>query len=178
MSEGESTVQTGKKGFLETTIAGAAGGASLVIVGHPLDTIKVRIQTMQIVKGETPPYTGALDCAKKTFYKEGFRGFYKGVTPPLLAVTPMYSLCFFGYEIGKRIWTTEESYRDLRLLDIAAAGATSAIFTTPIQAPQVQKTFIFQSFQLLKLFLNFLGKNKMRITNPKGQGLRWNHPMC
>ena|SRR3990167_6479757 len=158
MSEGESTVQTGKKGFLETTIAGAAGGASLVIVGHPLDTIKVRIQTMQIVKGETPPYTGALDCAKKTFYKEGFRGFYKGVTPPLLAVTPMYSLCFFGYEIGKRIWTTEESYRDLRLLDIAAAGATSAIFTTPIQAPQVQKNNYISIVSVIKIIFKFFRK--------------------
>jgi len=57
------------------------------------------------------------------------------MTSPLMGVIPMYALCFFGYEIGKRLFTTEESYRELRLLDIAAAGATSGLFTTPILAP-------------------------------------------
>lgn len=138
-------VPTGKKGFLETTIAGGVGGACLVLSGHPLDTIKVRIQTMKTpAPGEAPMYTSALDCARKTVQKEGFRGLYKGVTAPLTAVTPMYSLCFFGYEFGKRIFTTEDDYKNLNLLPIAAAGATSAIFSTPIQAPQERIKCVMQ----------------------------------
>jgi solute carrier family 25 (mitochondrial carnitine/acylcarnitine transporter), member 20/29 len=121
--------------FLKTTIAGGAGGACLVLVGHPLDTIKVRIQTMTVAAGQAPPYSGTLDCALKTMRAEGPFALYKGITSPLLGVIPMYALCFFGYEIGKRVFTTEESYRNLQLLDIAAAGATSGLFTTPILAP-------------------------------------------
>jgi len=137
-------VPTGKKSFLDTTIAGGVGGACLVLSGHPLDTIKVRLQTMKVVPGQAPPYAGALDCARQTVARDGFRGLYKGVAAPLTAVTPMYSLCFFGYEFGKRVFTTEEDYRDLHLLPIAAAGATSAVFSTPIQAPQERVKCVIQ----------------------------------
>lgn len=58
---------------LKEMLAGGVGGACLVFVGHPLDTIKVRIQTMVIKPGEAPPYTSALDCAKKIVAKEGTR---------------------------------------------------------------------------------------------------------
>jgi solute carrier family 25 carnitine/acylcarnitine transporter 20/29 len=52
-------------------VAGGVGGACLVIIGHPPDTIKVQLQTMPRPKnGEKPMYTGALDCVKKTIKKE------------------------------------------------------------------------------------------------------------
>lgn len=148
MSEPEAPVvvevPTGQKSFIDTTLAGGVGGACLVLSGHPLDTIKVRMQTMVTVKGEAPMYTSALDCAKKTVGKEGFFGLYKGVTAPLLAVTPMYALCFLGYEFGKRVFTTEDDFKNLNLLPIAAAGATSAVFSTPIQAPQERVKCVMQ----------------------------------
>jgi len=138
------SIPKGQKGFIETTIAGGVGGACLVLSGHPLDTIKVRMQTMPTIPGQPPMYTSALDCARQAIKNEGFRGLYKGVTAPLTAVTPMYSLCFLGYEFGKRIFTTEETYTNLNLLPIAAAGATSAIFSTPIQAPQERIKCVMQ----------------------------------
>jgi len=133
--------------ILKDTIAGGAGGACLVIIGHPLDTIKVRFQTMQIVPGQTPPYTGVIDCATKIIAKEGVLGLYKGMLAPLLGVTPMYSLCFFGYGIGKKIFTTRETYsrqspKDLMLIGLA--GATSGFFTTPILAPLERLKCILQ----------------------------------
>jgi hypothetical protein len=45
--------------------------ADQVLVGHPLDTIKVRIQTMELVPGQPPPYAGMVDCASKIVKKEG-----------------------------------------------------------------------------------------------------------
>ena len=42
-----------------------------VLVGHPLDTIKVRIQTMEVVPGQPPPYKGMVDCASQIIKKEG-----------------------------------------------------------------------------------------------------------
>jgi solute carrier family 25 carnitine/acylcarnitine transporter 20/29 len=120
-------------GLIKTFIAGGGGGASLVIVGQPLDTIKVRLQTD---KGGI--YKGVVDCAMTTIRKEGFLGLYKGVLPPLTATTPMYALCFYGYGVGKTIFCDEDAYdpTNLKLHQIGMAGAVSAIFTTPIQAPQ------------------------------------------
>jgi hypothetical protein len=42
-----------------------------VLVGHPLDTIKVRIQTMEVIPGQPPPYKGMADCASQIVKKEG-----------------------------------------------------------------------------------------------------------
>ena len=63
---------------------------------------------------------------------------------PLTGVTPMYSLCFFGYGIGKKIFCRENSFRDLELTRIGLAGATSGIFTTPILAPLERLKCILQ----------------------------------
>jgi len=121
--------------LLKTTLAGGAGGACLVLVGHPLDTIKVRIQTMHIEPGKEPPYKGTLDCAQKIIAKDGPLGLYRGMAAPLTGVTPMYALCFFGYGIGKKLFCDENSFKELKFVDIGLAGATSGIFTTPILAP-------------------------------------------
>jgi len=107
----------------------------LVFVGHPLDTIKVRLQTMQTVPGQPPPYKGFLDCATKMIRTEGPLSLYKGMLAPLMGVTPMYSLCFLGYGIGKQIFWTDSTLQDLDLARIGLAGATSGLFTTPILAP-------------------------------------------
>jgi len=123
------------KPLFKDTFSGGVGGACLVIVGHPLDTIKVRIQTMQVIPGQPPPYRGVVDCAQKILTTEGIGGLYRGMVAPLVGVTPMYALCFFGYGIGKKIFCTENSFKDLELGRIGLAGATSGIFSTPILAP-------------------------------------------
>ena len=72
--------------------------------GQPLDTIKVRLQTMpKALPGQSPLYSGALDCAKKTISKEGVRGLYKGMATPIVGVAPLYALCFFGFSVGKNL---------------------------------------------------------------------------
>jgi len=49
-------------------VAGTVGGVALVLVGHPLDTLKVRLQTQSVTN---PVYSGMVDCAKKTIAGEG-----------------------------------------------------------------------------------------------------------
>ncbi|KAF3927457.1 Mitoferrin [Orbilia brochopaga] len=68
-------------------VAGVFSGISKLTVGHPFDTIKVRLQT-------SPPaqFSGPLDCVLKTIRNEGIRGFYKGATPPLVGWMFMDSL--------------------------------------------------------------------------------------
>ena len=65
--------------------AGGVGGVCAVLVGHPFDLVKVRMQT-----AEKGVYTGAIDVVKKTVAREGLRkGLYAGVSAPLVGVTPM-----------------------------------------------------------------------------------------
>eukprot|EP01103_Thecamoeba_quadrilineata_P007521 TRINITY_DN17385_c0_g1_i1.p1 TRINITY_DN17385_c0_g1~~TRINITY_DN17385_c0_g1_i1.p1 ORF type:complete len:310 (+),score=53.22 TRINITY_DN17385_c0_g1_i1:50-979(+) len=61
--------------------AGTSGGVALCLVGHPLDTLKVRLQTQPT---QNPLYSGAIDCFRKTLQWEGPTGLYKGVLSPLL----------------------------------------------------------------------------------------------
>ncbi len=58
-------------GALNNLIAGGVGGVCIVLVGHPLDTIKVRLQTQpKVGPGESPLFSGTLDCALKTVRNE------------------------------------------------------------------------------------------------------------
>jgi len=78
---------------------------------------------------------GAFDCARKTIKAEGPGGLYRGMSAPIYGVTPMYALCFLGYGIGQKIFCNENSFKDLDVVRIGLAGATSGLFTTPILAP-------------------------------------------
>lgn len=51
---------------LRSLAAGAAGGLCAVIVGHPFDLVKVRLQN-----AEKGVYSGAMDVARKTIAREG-----------------------------------------------------------------------------------------------------------
>eukprot|EP00054_Salpingoeca_dolichothecata_P033264 m.267243 g.267243 ORF g.267243 m.267243 type:complete len:296 (+) comp32667_c0_seq1:139-1026(+) len=117
--------------LLKSFIAGGVGGVCLVGVGHPFDLVKVRYQSGTA--------EGNVMSAVNQIYKlEGVRGFYKGMAAPIAGVTPMYALCFFGYGVGKKIFCDEDTFRDInayKMVQIGLAGATSAIFTTPILAP-------------------------------------------
>jgi hypothetical protein len=46
--------------------------------GQPFDTVKVRLQSMPTpAPGQSPLYTGMVDCVKKTVQREGPSAFYK-----------------------------------------------------------------------------------------------------
>lgn len=78
-----------------------------MLVGHPFDLIKTRLQTAQ-----PGVYTGALDAVKKALARDGATGcvclekiwavnkltpqsLYRGVVPPLLGVTPIFAVSFW-----------------------------------------------------------------------------------
>jgi solute carrier family 25 carnitine/acylcarnitine transporter 20/29 len=68
--------------------AGGFGGLCAVVVGHPFDLVKVRLQT-----SEKGVYNGAIDVVKKSIARDGLRrGLYAGVSAPLVGVTPMCKL--------------------------------------------------------------------------------------
>jgi len=118
-------------------LSGGFGGICTVVTGHPLDTIKVRLQTMPVPgPGESPMYKGTFDCAKKTIEKEGARGLYKGMAAPITGVAPIFAISFLGFSLGKKlVIATRGSKEKLNKIELFAAGAFSGIFTTSIMAP-------------------------------------------
>lgn len=125
-----------KKDPVKEFIAGGFGGSCLVLVGHPLDTIKVRLQTMPDVKpGQSPVYTGTMDCTKKIIAKEGFKGLYKGMFAPIIGVTPMYAICFLGFGVGKSLQTPSLPNGEYSSRQIFSSGLMAGVFTTGIMAP-------------------------------------------
>src|ERR1700726_916075 len=61
---------------LRSLVAGGFGGICAVVVGHPFDLVKVRLQT-----AEKGVYGGALDVVKKSIARDGIRrGLYAGVS--------------------------------------------------------------------------------------------------
>ncbi|KAF5270680.1 hypothetical protein FQA39_LY01418 [Lamprigera yunnana] len=120
---------------LEYLICGAFGGLCTVLVGHPLDTVKVRLQTMPIPKlHETPLYTSTFDCIRKIITKEGFFGLYKGVLAPLVSLPPIFGISFVGYSIGKSLFESASDKPLSMTQDFLAGGVAgffSTVFTTP-----------------------------------------------
>lgn len=54
--------------YTRSFAAGGVGGVCAVIVGHPFDLVKVRLQT-----AEKGVYNGAMDVVRKTVAREGLR---------------------------------------------------------------------------------------------------------
>ncbi|GAB1212181.1 hypothetical protein ATERTT37_001311 [Aspergillus terreus] len=114
---------------LRSLVAGAAGGVCAVVVGHPFDLVKVRMQTAQ--KGV---YSGAMDVVRKTVAREGL---------------------VRGYDLGKTLVSSLSTVRvenntpQYTIGQISAAGFFSAIPMTLITAP----------FERVKVLLQIQGQN-------------------
>lgn len=125
MDETDSVLVENIKSFA----SGGFGGVCAVLTGHPFDLVKVRLQT--------GVYQSTAECIKGTLAKDGLTGFYRGVLPPLLGVTPMFAVSFWGYDVGKKIVSsyTGRKSEDFTIADISTAGFLSAIPTTGVAAP-------------------------------------------
>uniref|UniRef100_A0A7S2KKU5 Mitochondrial carrier protein n=1 Tax=Leptocylindrus danicus TaxID=163516 RepID=A0A7S2KKU5_9STRA len=142
------TVPSGNKGeAMKNFVAGAIGGVCCVAVGHPFDLVKVRMQTLSASSGP-PPFTGTFDCLLKTARAEGIRGVYRGVTAPLVAVTPIFAVNFWGYEMGQqfvRYFDKESDHnKPLTLTQLIIAGSLSSLPTTLITAPSERIKCVMQ----------------------------------
>ncbi|KAG5304321.1 mitochondrial carrier protein [Histoplasma capsulatum G186AR] len=81
------------KGF----VAGVFSGIAKLGVGHPFDTIKVRLQTTK-----SSHFSGPLDCLLQTVRNEGPRALYKGATPPLMGWMVMDSVMLGSLTLYRR----------------------------------------------------------------------------
>eukprot|EP01088_Endostelium_zonatum_P020891 TRINITY_DN7919_c0_g1_i1.p1 TRINITY_DN7919_c0_g1~~TRINITY_DN7919_c0_g1_i1.p1 ORF type:complete len:289 (-),score=23.05 TRINITY_DN7919_c0_g1_i1:274-1140(-) len=125
MSKGLDTKKRLKAGSLASMIA--------VVFGHPVDTIKVRLQTL-------PPSTfkGPLDCLIKSVRREGVFSLFKGITTPLLISGCISATSFGTYSYCYNYFShllPEKLQLDPRYLapylSGGVAGAIAALLVSP-----------------------------------------------
>lgn len=113
-------------------LAGTMAGAAQLLVGHPFDTIKVKLQSQpRPSPGELPKYSGAMDAVKKTLVSEGPKGLFKGMGAPLATVAVSNAVLFAARGQMEALLRGEESPPGTRLSAsqqvIAGAGAGFAV---------------------------------------------------
>lgn len=98
--------------------AGVMSGINVTLVGHPFDTLKVRLQTQPSVN---PIYNGLIDCFQKTMKWEGIGGLYKGVTSPLAGQMFFRASLFLANGEAKR-YLSNYGTKKLTQTDFVVAG--------------------------------------------------------
>lgn len=53
---------------------------------------------------KTGEYDGIVDCIRAIYTKEGFRGFYKGLLPSILGITPYAGIDLTVFEVISNIF--------------------------------------------------------------------------
>ncbi|KAJ3107116.1 hypothetical protein HDU97_004809 [Phlyctochytrium planicorne] len=102
-----------------------------VATGHPLDTVKVRLQ----LEGSSK-FRGAWDCIVQTVKYEGIFGLYKGMAAPLAGVGFVNAVLFSAYGFFKEILKDpKHPERPLKTRQLAAAGAGAGIVNAFIAGP-------------------------------------------
>ncbi|KAK9303324.1 hypothetical protein QLX08_004924 [Tetragonisca angustula] len=107
--------------------AGCVGGFAGVIVGYPLDTIKVHMQTQDYRK---PKYKSNWDCFRTILAKESVAGLYRGISSPLAGVTLVNAVIFGVYGETRRHIPDPNS-----LSSCFVSGALAGLAQSPICSP-------------------------------------------
>ncbi|CAL8463178.1 g2712 [Coccomyxa elongata] len=122
-------------------IAGAAGGSASVLAGHPLDTVRIRLQhgrtdSIQVI-------------ARALLAKEGPKALFKGAVYPLLTVAIQSAVVFQSYGVACRAITSKtQSDAPLSYSLVCAAGMFAGAVQTLISTP-VDLLKIRQQLQLV-----------------------------
>ncbi|XP_053231162.1 mitochondrial basic amino acids transporter [Podarcis raffonei] len=109
-------------------LAGCVGGAAGVLVGHPFDTVKVRLQVQNV---EKPLYRGTLHCFQSIIKQETTLGLYKGIGSPMMGLTFINALVF-GVQ-GNTLRALGKDTPMNQFLAGSAAGAIQCVICCPME---------------------------------------------
>ncbi|XP_026186965.1 solute carrier family 25 member 48 isoform X2 [Mastacembelus armatus] len=124
-------MQTSKSFRLDDFVAGWIGGVSSVVVGHPLDTVKTRLQAGK-------DYKNTLHCVLTIYKKETAMGFFKGMSFPLASIT-VYNSVVFGFFSNTQRLISKYRHGDGRhtcgMLDLTVASMLTGLVSVSLGAP-------------------------------------------
>ncbi|GAB0195870.1 solute carrier family 25 member 48 [Grus japonensis] len=116
---------------LQDFAAGWVGGAASVVVGHPLDTIKTRLQAGQ-------GYGNTLNCVLTVYRNESVAGFFKGMSFPLASIAVYSSVVFGVFSNTQRLLSQlrhGDPSRTPALADVALASMVAGFISVGIGTP-------------------------------------------
>ncbi|XP_055287102.1 solute carrier family 25 member 48 [Moschus berezovskii] len=140
---------------LEDFVAGWIGGAASVIVGHPLDTVKARLQAGS-------GYGSTLSCIRTVYRRESVFGFFKGMSFPLASIA-VYNSVVFGVFSNTQRFLSHHRCREPEagpphvlsdlLLASMVAGVVSVGLGAPVDLIKIRLQMQTQPFQEANLGL-------------------------
>ena len=92
----ENTVTSKTRRIVIDFTAGFISGAISTYIGHPLDTLKVRMQVSRV-------HMSVGKTLRRMIKNEGISGLYKGVVSPILGYAPINAVLFAGNDFGLRM---------------------------------------------------------------------------
>ncbi|XP_041351166.1 solute carrier family 25 member 45-like [Gigantopelta aegis] len=129
---------------LHDYLAGAIGGCTGIIVGHPFDTVKVQLQT------QTPghQYKQLWDCVLNIHHQGLSQGFYRGLSWPLVSYGLISSVYFgvYGNTLSamQRVQVVK-SHSFKWYLQVATAGMMAGVVQVFIACPVEVIKVVLQS---------------------------------
>lgn len=119
-------------------LSGTLAGWAVTAVGHPFETIKLRLQTQP-----SPPhaiYKSGMDAARQTLARDGIKGFYVGVASPIAGQTIFRSALFAvnGAYTRARLaipGADGQKRKSLSYVEYAAGGSIAWSICTLIECP-------------------------------------------
>lgn len=125
---------------LDDFISGSSAGIVQVLLGQPLDLIKIRMQTQPEI------YKSIVQAAKHIQVNEGLSAFYKGTLSPLLGISFCVAIQFGSNEFAKNFFknrnfktknTSELSVKDLVMCGMFA-GFCNAFAISPVELIRIK----------------------------------------
>lgn len=141
-------------------IAGTVGGWAQVLVGQPLDTLKVRLQTQP----SPPIYKNATNCFRQLIKQEGPKGLYRGVAPPLAGIGFCNAVMFMSNGYFRRVLQKDGS-KPLTILEIGVAGSMAGSVMSFLNCP-IELLKVKLQTQDPKGVINMHGKLEAPVSRP------------
>eukprot|EP01137_Pigoraptor_chileana_P005102 Opistho-2@47735 len=120
--------------FAKDFLAGTLGGCAGVLAGHPLDTVKVRLQTQDHASGKPLRYTGTFNCFTTIIRQEKVMGLYKGMASPMAGVMVVNAMLFGVYGNALRMFHGDATGAPT-ISSIFKAGSISGVINSVISCP-------------------------------------------
>eukprot|EP00164_Ancoracysta_twista_P021938 GFYU01040146.1.p1 GENE.GFYU01040146.1~~GFYU01040146.1.p1 ORF type:complete len:301 (-),score=45.87 GFYU01040146.1:134-1036(-) len=124
----------GQETFLTALASGAVAGAMADCITHPVDTVRVRLQT-HISTGDGV-YRGMISTFKDIITRESWKTLYNGFGITIAATIPAHAFYFGGYEVAKKYLSPNTPLEEKGPLVHFTGGLVADIAGSIVWVPQ------------------------------------------
>jgi hypothetical protein len=120
----------GIRSWISDFVAGTMGGVAGKYVEYPFDTVKVRLQTSVV-----GTFDGPVDCIKRIYAQDGFQGFYRGISAPVVGAAFENACLFSAFGQMKRMLTGTDKVELMTISEVIVAGGGAGLLVANVLTP-------------------------------------------